>query len=128
MAMADARDVKAALQRELEILAKARDELRAQVKLAKNEAQQEWKKLESMWLGVETELKRVGEQSKEPVKDMAAAARALMEELRRGYERIKVQITDARKERPASASPQASAQQPPQAQPKQPQPPRGPSP
>jgi hypothetical protein len=127
MAMADARDVKAALQRELEILAKARDELRAQVKLAKNEAQQEWKKLESMWLGVETELKRVGEQSKEPVKDMAAAARALMEELRRGYERIKVQITEARKERPASASPQASAQQP-QPKPQPPQPPRGPSP
>jgi hypothetical protein len=127
MAMADARDVKAALQRELEILAKARDELRAQVKLAKNEAQQEWKKLESMWFGVETELKRVGEQSKEPVKDMAAAARALMEELRRGYERIKVQITEARKERPASASPQASAQQP-QPKPQPPQPPRGPSP
>jgi predicted nucleic acid-binding Zn-ribbon protein len=130
MAMADARDVKAALQRELDMLSKARDELRAQVKLAKNEAQQEWKKLEAMWQGVETEFKRVGEQSKEPVKDMAAAARALMDELRHGYERVKVQLTEARQSRPAmpQPSPAPQSQQQPAPKPKQPQPPRGPSP
>ena len=126
--MADARDVKAALQRELELLSKARDELRAQVKLAKNEAQQEWKKLEAMWLGVETELKRVGEQSKEPVKDMAAAARALMDELRHGYERIKLQLTEARKERPAAQPQPQSPQQPQSSRGPSPQSTRGPSP
>lgn len=94
--MAEVKDVKASLQRELEALAKARDELKLQVQLAKNEARDEWKKLESTWLGIEAEIKRVGEQSREPVKDMASAARALMEELRRGYDRIKMQLKDAR--------------------------------
>jgi predicted nucleic acid-binding Zn-ribbon protein len=94
--MADAKDVKAGLQRELEMLAKARDEMRLQIKLAKAEALDEWKRLESTWLGIEAEIKRVGEQSREPVKDMAAAARSLMEELRRGYDRIKAQLKDAR--------------------------------
>lgn len=94
--MTDAKDVKAALQRELELLAKVRDDVRLQVKLAKSEARDEWRKLESTWLGVEAELKRVGEQTKEPVKDMAAAARALMEELRSGYGRIKAQLKEAR--------------------------------
>jgi hypothetical protein len=94
--MTDAKDVKAALQRELELLAKVRDDLRLQVKLAKSEAQGEWRKLESTWLGVEAELKRIGEQTKEPVKDMATAARALMDELRTGYSRILTQLKEAR--------------------------------
>ena len=101
--MTDAKDVKAALQRELELLSKIRDDLRLQLKLAKSEALDEWKKLESTWLGVEAELKRVGEQSREPVKDMAAAARALMDELRRGYGRIKTQLKEAR--HPSEAPP-----------------------
>ena len=104
--MADAKDVKAALQRELELLAKVRDDLRLQVKLAKSEARDEWKKLESTWFGVEAELKRIGEQTKEPVKDMAAAARALMEELRSGYGRILVQLKEARQ--PASEEPESA--------------------
>jgi predicted nucleic acid-binding Zn-ribbon protein len=94
--MTDAKDVKAALQRELELLAKVRDDLRLQIKLAKSEAQGEWRKLESTWLGVEAELKRIGEQTKEPVKDMASAARALMDELRSGYSRILTQLKEAR--------------------------------
>ena len=94
--MTDAKDVKAALQRELELLAKVRDDVRLQVKLAKSEARDEWKKLESTWFGVEAELKRIGEQTKEPVKDMAAAARLLMEELQNGYTRIKAQLKEAR--------------------------------
>ena len=101
--MADAKEVKAGLQRELEMLAKARDELRLQIKLAKAEAADEWKRLESTWLGIEAEIKRVGEQSREPVKDMATAARALMEELRRGYDRIKAQLKEARYAAPSPA-------------------------
>jgi predicted nucleic acid-binding Zn-ribbon protein len=96
MTMTDAKDVKAALQRELEMLSKIRDDVRLQLKLAKSEALEEWKKLESTWLGVESELKRIGEQSREPVKDMASAARALMDELRHGYGRIKNQLKEVR--------------------------------
>jgi predicted nucleic acid-binding Zn-ribbon protein len=107
--MADAKDVKATLQRELELLAKVRDDVRLQIKLAKTEVLDEWKKLESTWLGVEAELKRIGEQTKEPVKDMAAAARALMDELRNGYGRIRAQLKEARQSAPAAApSPSSS--------------------
>jgi hypothetical protein len=74
-----------------------------QIKLAKTEVLDEWKKLESTWLGVEAELKRIGEQTREPVKDMAAAARALMDELRSGYGRIKAQLKEARQSAPAAA-------------------------
>ena len=92
----DVKDAKSGLQRELEMLAKARDELRLQIKLARADARDEWKKLESLWLGIEAEIKRVGEQSREPVKDIQIAARALMEELRRGYDRIKAQLKEVR--------------------------------
>jgi hypothetical protein len=98
--MPDTKDVKAALQRELDMLAKVRDDLRLQLKLAKSEALDEWRKLESTWLGVEAELKRIGEQTKEPVKDMAAAARLLMDELRTGYVRIKAQLKESRQSSP----------------------------
>lgn len=116
--MADVKEVKAGLQRELEALAKARDELKLQVKLAKDEARDEWKKLESTWFGIEAEIKRVGEQTREPVKDMASAARALMEELRRGYDRIKMQLKDARQSSATARREQIEAPQnaaPPQA-------------
>lgn len=127
--MADAKDVKAGLQRELEMLAKARDELKLQIKLAKAEARDEWKKLESTWLGIEAEIKRIGEQSREPVKDMATAARALIEELKRGYARIKTQLKEARQStapsesRATSGGGEAARPQPIQAMPSQ----RGPS-
>jgi predicted nucleic acid-binding Zn-ribbon protein len=111
--MTDAKEVKAGLQRELEMLAKARDELKLQIQLAKADARDEWKKLESTWLGIEAEIKRIGEQSREPVKDMATAARALMEELRRGYERIKTQLKEARA---SNTSEKARAQKSPDTQ------------
>jgi predicted nucleic acid-binding Zn-ribbon protein len=100
--MTDAKDVKAALQRELEVLSKIRDDLRLQLKLAKSEALEEWRKLESTWFGVEAEFKRIGEEAREPVKDMASAARALMDELRRGYGRIKTQLKEVRQTQPGA--------------------------
>jgi len=85
--------LKNALQRELELLAKARDELRVQMHLAKNEAKGEWKRLEDTWQRVETEIRRVGEHAKEPVHDMGGAARSLIDELKRGYARIKAELS-----------------------------------
>ena len=90
--MTETKDVKAALQRELANLTKARDELKLQMTLAKNEVRDEWKKLETTWQGVEAEIKRVGEQTREPVKDIAEAAKSLVGELRGGIDRIKAQL------------------------------------
>ncbi len=94
--MAD-KELKASMERELELLSQARDELRLQVHLAKAEAREEWKRLESTWERVQGELKRVGAQAKEPAKDIGDAARSLLDELKRGYERVKTEIKDAAK-------------------------------
>ena len=98
--MAEAKDVKAAFQRELAGLVKARDELKQQVEQAKNDVVDEWKKLGTTWQAVEAEIKRVGEQTREPVKDIQAAAKNLVGELRGGLDRIKAQVV---KDKPGSA-------------------------
>jgi hypothetical protein len=92
--MPDTKSVKEALQRELESLAKARDELQVNVSLAKAEVRDELKRLGTSWELVESELKRLGEHSKESVKDMGAAARSLIDELRQGYARVKEQLKE----------------------------------
>ena len=95
--MAETNDVKGALQRELAGLVKARDELQKQVTQARNDVRDEWKKIENTWQAVEAEIKRVGEQTREPVKDLQTAAKNLVGELRGGFDRIKAQLI----ERPA---------------------------
>ena len=64
--MAEAKDVKAAFQRELAGLVKARDELKHQVEQARNDVRDEWKKLENTWQAVEAEIKRVSERRASP--------------------------------------------------------------
>jgi chromosome segregation ATPase len=104
--MPETKNVKQALQRELETLAKARDELQVNVSLAKAEIRDEWRRLETSWGLVETELKRIGEHSKESVRDMGAAARSLVDELKQGYARVKEQLKEARHQKDTpSASP-----------------------
>jgi predicted nucleic acid-binding Zn-ribbon protein len=90
--MPDTKDLKAALQHDLDRLASARDELRVQLSLAKAEAVEEWNKLETTWQRVEEEIKRAASHTKAPVHDMGAAARQLIEELKLGYERIRTQL------------------------------------
>jgi hypothetical protein len=92
--MPDTKNVKEALQRELEALAKARDELQVNMSLAKAEVRDELRRLGTSWDLVETELKRLGEHSKESVKDMGAAARSLIDELKHGFVRVKEQIKE----------------------------------
>jgi hypothetical protein len=92
--MADTNQVRSALQREIENLAKARDELRVRMHLAKADALDEWKKLETSWQRVQEEIRRTGEHTKEPVKDMGAAAQRLIDELKRGYARFREQLKE----------------------------------
>ena len=93
--MADANDVRNTLQREFDGLARARDELRVRMHLAKADALGEWKRLEQAWQRAQEEIKRTGEHTKEPVKDAGAAARRLLDELKRGYGRIRDQLKEA---------------------------------
>jgi predicted nucleic acid-binding Zn-ribbon protein len=91
--MTDATDnLKATLQHELDRLAEVRDELKVQLKLAQAEASEEWNKLEDKWLSVQDEMKRVADQSREPLREIGQAAHKLMSELEHGYDRIRSQL------------------------------------
>jgi len=90
--MIDANTVKATLQRELDLLAQLRDELRVKASLAKADAKAELDKLEGTWLRVQEEIKRVGEHSKESVQEVGGVARKLVDELKVHYARIKGDI------------------------------------
>jgi len=90
--MSDTKDLKATLQQELERLTKIRDDVRVQLSLAKAEVADEWDRLEGSWDRIQDELKRVGEHTKEPAQKLGSAASQLLDELKRGYERIRAQI------------------------------------
>jgi predicted nucleic acid-binding Zn-ribbon protein len=90
--MSDIKDLKAALQLDLDRLVEVRDQLRVQLQLAKSEVSDEWTRLEATWQRVEEELKRVGDHTKEPVKELGTAARHLIDELKQGYERIRASL------------------------------------
>jgi hypothetical protein len=102
--MTESHDWKAMLQKELEPLTKLRDELRVQMHLAKAELKQDWDKLEGTFLHIQDELKYTGEQSKQPARELSAAARALLDELKRGYDRVttglREQVAQVRHEKP----------------------------
>jgi hypothetical protein len=90
--MVDTKAIKDSLQRELEALIKARDELKLQLSLAKSEVKDEWSRLETTYDRLQGEMKRIGVDAKEPLKDMGTAARQLVDELKRGYSRVKSEL------------------------------------
>lgn len=94
--MIDTKKIKDALQRDLDALAKARDELKVQAQLAKAEARSELDRLENTWQRVQEEIRRVGNHSKEPVKEIGTAARTLLDELKHGYDRVKQELKSPR--------------------------------
>jgi SMC interacting uncharacterized protein involved in chromosome segregation len=93
--MVDTTEIKESLQREVEALARARDELKAQLKLAKSEAQVEWSRLENTFERLQLEIRRIGIDAREPLKDIGSAARNLLEELKGGYSRVKREVKDS---------------------------------
>ena len=92
--MVDTKEFKESLQREVEALMKARDELKLQLSLAKSEAKDEWARLETTYERLQSEIKRIGSDAKEPLKDIGSAARQLVDELKRGYTRVKSELKD----------------------------------
>jgi uncharacterized spore protein YtfJ len=87
-------DLKLAVQKQLDRLAKTRDELRVQAQLGKSETRGELNRLEAVWQRVQDELRRVGDQSQGSVQDLGNAAGILLDELKNGYERVKRELGD----------------------------------
>lgn len=73
----------------LEKLAQMRDELRVQIHLARLEARTEWERLEPKWWELEGKIDALETASAETAKGLKAAAELMIEELEKGYERIR---------------------------------------
>ena len=86
------RDLRQTLQHELDELARTRDELRVRIHLAKAEAKDEWHKLEDAYTRVSAEVSRTAAEAKGSTGQIGSAARSLLDELRRSYERIKGEL------------------------------------
>lgn len=87
--------LKETFDRELESLARTRDELRVQLSLAKAEARDDWKVLEDTWSRIQNDIKLVGDHSKEPVKEIGESLRKLLDEVTQGYARIATHLKGA---------------------------------
>ena len=90
--MVDTKEIKESLQREVEALTKARDELKQQLSLAKSEAKDEWSRLETSFERLQGEIKRIGIDASEPLKDIGIAAMHLLDELKKGVSRTKSDV------------------------------------
>jgi uncharacterized spore protein YtfJ len=89
-------DVKAAVQKQLDRLAKTRDELRVQAQLAKTETRSELHRLELLWQRMQEDVRRIGghESVQGSVNELSGAAVALLDELKHGYERVRRELLD----------------------------------
>jgi len=90
--MVDTKEIKESLQREVEALTKARDELKLQLSLAKSEAKDEWTRLETSFERLQSEIKRIGIDAREPLKDIGVAVQNLVDELKKGVSRVKTEV------------------------------------
>lgn len=77
------------IQKILDKLAQQRDELIVQAQLAKLEAMDEWKNVESKLAQLRNNTGPLKDTVKESAQDIQAAAKQLAEEISRGYERIR---------------------------------------
>ena len=77
------------IQKMLDKLAQQRDELIVQAQLAKLEAMDEWKNVESKFSQLRSKSGPLKDTAKESAKDIQAAAQQLAEEISRGYDRLR---------------------------------------
>lgn len=80
------------LEKEVEVLKQARDELRVQLHLGAADAQDVWDALEKKWEHLEGRLKRIGQTTQESSEDVEQAAKNLLSEIKSGYNRIRESI------------------------------------
>lgn len=70
-------------------LEQERDELRVRLHLGKAEAKEEWDRLEGRMAELRSRLDRAGDEAGEVMDDVAAAAKALGDEIRGGFDRMR---------------------------------------
>lgn len=76
----------------LEGLRQQRDTIKVQLHLAKAEAREEWQELEQRWEHLRAKATAVGGETKEVSRDVYEAAKLMVEEMKRGYERIRKRL------------------------------------
>jgi predicted nucleic acid-binding Zn-ribbon protein len=77
------------LEKELDNVRRARDELKVRLHLGGAEIRDQWEKLDRGWQHLEGRMKVIGNESDEVAKDIGETLHVLAEQLRDGYERIK---------------------------------------
>lgn len=70
-------------------LTRERDALRLKLNLAKLEARDEWDKLEQQWQHLRAKTPELWQNVSESATEVGAASRKVLEEIRKGYERIR---------------------------------------
>jgi len=81
-------DIRKQINETLEQLKQERDRLRVQVHLAKMEASDEWKTLESKLAKLEAKAREIGNATADSGKEVGAAAKLLAAEVRDGFRNI----------------------------------------
>jgi CBS domain-containing protein len=74
---------------ELEAVQQIRDELDVEINLAKAEVADLWASMEHKRVELESKLKAASKRAEEPLYELGATARLLLEEIREGYRRIR---------------------------------------
>ncbi len=85
-------NVEQELEKFREGLIQQRDELIVQMGLAKLEAREEWEKTEEKIESFLSKLEAIGSEAKEASGDVLESAKALGEEIKAAYERIRKQL------------------------------------
>lgn len=83
------RSIGSALADERDALRRSREELELKIHLGKADARDRWRELEGRWHQLEGVFGDLAEGAKEPLHEVEDAAEELMEELRRGYRRLR---------------------------------------
>lgn len=81
-------DMKERIQGMVDNLREDRDELRVQMRLAKMEASDEWREIETKLAKLEAKTKELGGATAQASKEIGAAAKLLGQEIRDGFKSI----------------------------------------
>jgi DNA repair exonuclease SbcCD ATPase subunit len=84
---------KFSFERELSALQTIRDELKVKAHLAKADVKDELNRLEAKWERVDEELRRSAAHMKKPLENIGNDTKALVNELKQGYESIKNRLS-----------------------------------
>ncbi|MBX3319476.1 MAG: hypothetical protein KF876_14275 [Nitrospira sp.] len=85
-------DVREQMTKALDHLKQQRDELQVQLHLAKADAKDEWARLETQWDEIKPKLEAAREEVGKTAESVGAALGMAIEELKKGYERLRSRL------------------------------------